>query len=159
MQDRPCARPVLVAVALVSMLLFSPTVVLGYGGSEGTGQNAGSGASISSSSVHSYFPYSDGITDSASYNEAQAAADADEKSEEDSMGYLSPSAEEHYERVHAGLAVSRAAWDETFDALPSVRRFALVLEQMIMDGALDPRQAFNLLAIYNLSVLNKRSGR
>ena len=118
----------------------------GGGGSEGSGQNSGSGASISTNDMPSYFSRSDGITDHASYQEAQEEAFQQEiKERRDGW-----SDDAHWDSVSSGLAVSAAAWDETLDVPPSVRRLAMVLETMMMDGALSPKHAFTLLTMYNL---------
>jgi len=139
---------------VVTVFILSPAVVMAYGGgggNDGPGNNSGIGATVSSTAVQSYFSWSDGITDHASLEAAVTEANEAEKAEEGPYGYTDRYTERYYERVHMGLAVSQTAWDETIDVLPSVRRFAVVLEQMIMAGAIQPQQAFNLLAVYNLA--------
>ncbi|BDQ32768.1 hypothetical protein [Pseudodesulfovibrio portus] len=143
------ARAIVLMAAAV--IILSPVAVMAYGGSEGTGSNSGIGASISSSAAPSYFSWSDGITDHASYEAAETRAYEAERAETGPYGYTDRYTEEYYDGVHAGLAISRAAWDETVEVLPSVRRFAVILEQMMMSGTISPRQAFNLLAVYNLT--------
>lgn len=146
------ARAIVLMVAAV--IILSPVAVIAYsdgGSGEGTGSNSGIGASISSSAAPSYFSWSDGITDHASYEAAVTRANEAERAEEGPYGYTDRYTEKYYNSVHAGLAISRAAWDETIEVLPSVRRFAVILEQMMMSGTISPRQAFNLLAVYNLT--------
>ncbi|MBG0789581.1 MAG: hypothetical protein H0S80_03685 [Desulfovibrionaceae bacterium] len=91
------------------------------------------------------------ITDHASYQEARDRADAAEERETGRFGYQSEDTQEYYAEVDAGLSISRAAWDEQFDVAPSVRRFAIVLEQMVAGRAIKPAQAFDLLAIYAIA--------
>ena len=137
---------------VVTVFILCPAVVMAYGGgNDGPSSNSGTGTTISSSAVESYFSWSDGITDHASFEAALTEANEAEKAEEGPYGYTDRYTERYYERVHMGLAVSQTAWDESIDVLPSVRRFAVVLEQMMMAGALRPQQAFNLLAVYNLT--------
>ena len=151
MRDQGFFRAFLVVALLATVIIFSPVVVMAYGGNDGPSDNSGSGASISSSSVSSYFPWADGINNQATYEAAVTRATEAEEAERGPYGYTSSYTERYYDNVHAGLGISRAAWDESFDVSPGVRRFAMILEQMMMAGTLEPRQAFNLLAVYNLT--------
>ena len=152
MRNREFLRAVIFLV-----FALSPSIGWAYGGGgEGSGLNAGSEASFSTSDLGSYFHWSDNVTNHASYEAAQDRLDAEIEQVRDPRWGLDPRDEDYYSDVRAGLAVSWAAWDETAEVSPAVRRLAAILESMMMKGALTPRQAHTMLAIYSLASQRKK---
>ncbi|WP_319542985.1 hypothetical protein [uncultured Pseudodesulfovibrio sp.] len=137
---------VLFTALLATAMVLSASFVWAYGGGGGTGgfeRNSSTGCGVTFGGMGSYAPYSNGITNHASY-EAQLEADVKEEREDS----WSRSDQDYYDQRDEGRAISAIAWDETLDTPQDVRHLAFVLENMMANGALSPRQAYTVLAIY-----------
>lgn len=132
---------------LVTAMVFSASFVWAYGGGGGgTGafeRDANSGCGASFGAIDTYAPYSNGITNHASY-QAQFEADVAEEQADVRGGYHG----DYHDKKGEGRAVSAIAWDETLDVSPDERKFAFILENMMANGAINTRQAYTMMAIY-----------
>jgi len=135
----------LTIVILATAIVLSASFVWAYGGG-GTGafeRDAASGCGATFGAMTTYAPYSNGITDHASY-EAQFEADVAEEQADVRAGYYG----DYHDRVDEGRAVSAIAWDETLDVSQDERNLAFVLENMMANGAINTQQAYTVMAIY-----------
>nr|WP_321256772.1 hypothetical protein [uncultured Pseudodesulfovibrio sp.] len=132
---------------LATVIVLSTSFVWAYGGGGGgTGafeRDANSGCGASFGTMGTYVPYSNGITDHASY-QAQFEADVAEEQADVRDGYHG----DYHDKKDEGRAVSAIAWDETLDVSPDERKLAFVLENMMANGAINTRQAYAMMAIY-----------